>query len=180
MTRWIWIGLVMIGLAACSGVDKQTDYDPGVDFSTYQTYEWVTDELMVQAAGGSRSTGERPRPAAHSRRHRQIAGQQRLSKGTVRGFRRRFHRRPARPTTGLALGPLWLLLSPLWRLRPLSRTSGYGGADHGHLLYARDARHRHVRCADQTADMAWPRHQDRSRQRRSAASYPGNCRQRPR
>jgi hypothetical protein len=53
MTRRIWVGLVMIGLAACSGVDKRTDYDPGADFSTYHTYEWVTDELMVQPPEGA-------------------------------------------------------------------------------------------------------------------------------
>ncbi len=46
--RWLWIGLVAVGLAACSSASTRSDHDPAADFSGYRTYAWVTDELMVQ------------------------------------------------------------------------------------------------------------------------------------
>lgn len=48
MTRWIWMGVVLVMVAACTAATTRTDHDPAADFSGYRTYTWVTDELMVQ------------------------------------------------------------------------------------------------------------------------------------
>lgn len=48
MTRLIWICLMVVGLAACTGATTRTDHDPSADFSGYRTYTWVTEDLMVQ------------------------------------------------------------------------------------------------------------------------------------
>lgn len=48
MMRWIWIGLMALGVVACESVSTRSDHDPAADFAGYRTYAWVTDELMVQ------------------------------------------------------------------------------------------------------------------------------------
>jgi len=54
--RWMRIGLILMGLAACSQISTRSDHDPAADFSGYRTYTWVTDELMVQPRAASDPT----------------------------------------------------------------------------------------------------------------------------
>ena len=39
--RFILIGIVVWGLAACSSIDVITDYDPGYDYAKLKTFSWV-------------------------------------------------------------------------------------------------------------------------------------------
>ena len=55
MTRWIWIGLVVVGLAACESVSTRSDHDPAADFSGYRAYAWVAEELMAPPRPGGAS-----------------------------------------------------------------------------------------------------------------------------
>jgi len=40
------IGISIIGLLGCASVSIQTDYDPSVDFKSYKTYAWDTEQQI--------------------------------------------------------------------------------------------------------------------------------------
>ena len=47
------IGTALL-VAACSGISTTTDYDPGVDFSAFSTYQWVDSQGEVDNILSSR------------------------------------------------------------------------------------------------------------------------------
>ena len=54
--KMFWAVLPFI--AACSGVDVHTDYDPAVDFSRYKTYQWAKTPTTVNPLNAGRIVAE--------------------------------------------------------------------------------------------------------------------------
>lgn len=79
LTSLLAVGLIVIALGACTTPRPAIDYDPGVNFAEYRTYEWMPDDALETAEFGD----PRLSPLARTRARAAI-DQALLAKGYVR------------------------------------------------------------------------------------------------